>query len=172
MKTLPLLLLLLAALLALPASAEARPLPVVASIDLARYMGTWHEIAHMPNYPQKDCADTTVQYRLNDSEGFDLINACWKGGKYKLYRGTARRVDPASAAKFRVKFFVFFGGDYWITDLDPEYRWAVVGAPSRDQLWIISRERTLDEAIYQGMLTRARALGFDTERLVRTQRRL
>lgn len=160
--------LLLAALLALPASAAAPPLPVVAAIDLARYMGTWHEIAHIPNYPQKGCTDTTVHYRLNDSGAFDLVNGCWKGEKYKPYRGTARRVDPASAAKFRVKFFVFFGGDYWITDLDPDYRWAVVGAPARDQLWIISRERTLDETVYQGILARARSLGFDTGKLTRT----
>ncbi len=159
--------LLLAAFLALPASA-APPLSVAASVDLPRYMGTWHEIAHIPNSPQKGCTDTTVHYRLDDSGGFDLVNSCWKNGKHKPYRGTARRVDPASAAKFRVKFYVFFGGDYWITDLDPEYRWAVVGAPDRRQLWIISREKTLDEAVYQGILTRARAAGFDTRKLVRT----
>lgn len=161
--------LLLAALLALPASASP-PLPVVASVDLARYMGTWHEIAHMPNFPQKGCTDTTVHYSLNDAGAFDLVNTCRKGGRLKPYRGTARRVDPASAAKFRVKFFVFFGGDYWITDLDPDYRWAVVGAPARDQLWIISREPFLDEEVYRGILGRARALGFDTDRLERTVR--
>ena len=164
----PLIPILLTAMLAPPAAAKAPPLPVVASVDLGRYMGTWHEIAHIPNYPQKGCTDTTVHYRLNDSGAFDLVNACWKAGKYKPYRGTARRVDPASSAKFRVKFFVFFGGDYWITDLDPDYRWAAVGSPGRDQLWIISRERTLDESVYQGIIARARALGFDTERLNRT----
>lgn len=159
---------LLAALLALPATGKLPALPVAASIDLERYMGTWHEIAHMPNFPQKGCRDTTVHYTLNDSGAFDLVNTCWKGEKYKEYHGTARRVDPDSAAKFRVKFFVFFGGDYWITDLDPDYRWAVVGAPGRDQLWIISRERTLDDAVYQGILARARSIGFDTGKLTRT----
>ncbi len=159
---------LLATCLALPVSAKNTPLPVVESIDLARYMGTWYEIAHIPNYPQKGCTDTTVHYSLNDSGAFDLVNTCWKSGKSKPYRGSARRVEASSSAKFRVKFYVFFGGDYWITDLDPDYRWAVVGAPGRDHLWIISREQTLDATVYQGILLRARALGFDTDKLTRT----
>ncbi len=160
--------LLLAAWLVATAGAGAPDLPVVASVDLARYMGTWHEIAHMPNYAQKGCTDTIVHYRLSAAEAFSLANTCWKGAKYKPYFGTARRVDPTSNAKFRVKFLVFFGVDYWITDLDPEYQWAVVGAPKRDQLWIISREPALLEEVYQGILVRARALGFDTNRLERT----
>ena len=161
--------LLLAAWLAAPSVAKAPELPVVASVDLPRYMGTWYEIAHIPNYAQKGCTDTIVHYRLNKAGAFDLANTCWKGAKYKPYFGTARRVDPKSNAKFRVAFLVFFGGDYWITDLDPEYRWAVVGSSKRDQLWVISRERTLDAAVYQGILSRARALGFDTGRLELTR---
>ena len=148
--------------------AKSPGLPVVENVDLARYMGDWYEISHIPNFPQKDCTDTIVHYRLRDDGGFDLLNTCWKNGKYKPYSGRATRVDPKSAAKFRVKFFVFFGGDYWIVDLDPEYRWAVVGNPARDQLWVISREQTLDAKIYDALLIRARALGFDTQKLVKT----
>lgn len=159
--------LLLVAWLAATAVAKPPPLPVVGSIELARYMGTWHEIAHMPNFAQKGCTDTIVHYRLNRSGAFDLANTCWKGEKYKPYFGTARRVGD-SAAKFRVKFFAIFGGNYWITDLDPEYRWAVVGDPKRDQLWVISRDPALPDEVYQSILARARALGFDTNKLERT----
>jgi lipocalin len=153
---------------ALAASAAVADLPVVDAVDLPRYMGTWYEIAHMPNLAQAGCTDTTVHYRLNRSGAFDLVNVCWKGAKYKPYRGVARRVEAGSSAKYRVKFLLFFGADYWIIDLDPGYRWAAVGTPKRDQLWIISRERTLDEGIYQGILTRARASAFDTGKLERT----
>jgi apolipoprotein D and lipocalin family protein len=158
-------LLLLAAALAFAGDA---PLPVVAEVDLARYMGTWHEIAHLPNYPQKGCTDTIVHYRLNDQGTFDLANTCWKNGKYKPYFGRAKRVDAKSNAMFRVKFFVFFGGDYWIVDLDPAYRWAVVGSPDRKGLWIISREPRLDAKIYAAAVEKARGLGFPVERLAST----
>ena len=159
---------LLAVWLAVSAAAKTADLPVVASVDLPRYMGAWHEIAHMPNYAQKGCTDTIVHYRLDKAAAFDLANTCWKGDKYKPYFGTAKRVDPKSNAKFRVKFLVFFGADYWITDLDPDYSWAVVGSPKRDQLWVISRKPALPEDVYQGILVRARALGFDTAKLERT----
>ena len=160
---------ILAALLA-ASSAFAKPaeLAVVENVDLARYMGAWYEIAHIPNLPQKGCTDTVVHYRLRDDGGFDLRNTCWKKGKYKPYDGKASKVDPQSNAKFRAKFFLFFGGDYWIVDLDPDYRWAAVGNPARDQLWVISRTRKLDDKIYDGILTRVGALGFNVASLVKT----
>ena len=58
--------------------------------------------------------------------------------------------------------------NYWIIDLDEDYRWAVVGHPGRDYLWILSREPTLDPEVYEGILERLRAQHYDTARLVRT----
>lgn len=156
-----------AAWLAASADAKPAPLPVVESVDLARYMGAWHEIAHMPNFAQKGCTDTIVHYRLNKSGAFDLANTCWKGDTYKPYFGKARRSGD-STARFRVRFFGVIGADYWIIELDPEYRWAVVGEPKRDQLWVISRDPALPDEVYQVLVARARALGFDTNKLERT----
>ncbi|MDX6769251.1 MAG: lipocalin family protein [Elusimicrobiota bacterium] len=157
-------------LAACAALASAADLPVAPAVDLPRYMGTWHEIAHLPNYPQRGCTDTAVHYRLNEEGAFDLTNTCRKKGRLKSYAGKAARVEPGSDAKFRVKFFAFFRGDYWILDLDPDYRWAVVGSPDREGLWIISRETTLDAGVYAAAVEKARRLGFPVERLVRTAR--
>src|SRR5665213_3803413 len=39
------------------------PVQVVPSVDLARYVGKWYEIAHLPAWFQRDCAsDTTATY--------------------------------------------------------------------------------------------------------------
>ncbi len=138
-----------------------------AELDLPRYMGAWHEIAHIPNFAQKGCTDTIVHYRLNDRGGFDLANTCWKGDTYKPYFGKA---TPAAGPEpfFKVKFFLFFKADYWIVDLDPDYQWALVGSPKRDQLWVISRKPVLDPALYDQILSRARSKGFNTDKLVLT----
>jgi len=140
----------------------------VTSVDLARYMGTWYEISHIPNFPQKGCTDTIVHYRLAPNGGFELLNTCWKGETYKPYHGFAKPSDPKSPAKFRVKFVFFLSSDYWIVDLDPDYRWAAVGNAKHDQLWVISRERALDAKIYGEILGRAKALGYDPTKLVKT----
>ena len=70
--------------------------------------------------------------------------------------------------KLKVTFFWPFSGNYWIIDLDPEYRWAVVGEPGRDYLWILSREPRLDAALYGQIIERARSQGFDTSKLIKT----
>ncbi|MGB5372547.1 MAG: lipocalin family protein, partial [Polyangiales bacterium] len=70
--------------------------------------------------------------------------------------------------KLEVSFFRPFWGDYWIIDLGPDYEYAVVGHPSRDYLWILSRTPTLDAEIYDGILTRLEEMGYPLDRLQKT----
>jgi apolipoprotein D and lipocalin family protein len=158
---------LVVALAAVSVAGDTAERPAGPSVDLARYMGAWHEIAHLPNSPQRGCADTIVYYRLAKNGGFELMNTCWKGGKYKPYHGWAKPAGGGDGSKFRVKFFGLFGADYWIEDLAPDYAWAAVGSAKRDQFWVIARERTLDDETYQGILARARARGYELSRLER-----
>ncbi len=67
-----------------------------------------------------------------------------------------------------MSFFWPFFGDYWVIGLDPDYRWAVVGAPGRDYLWILSRERRMAEADFAAATAIAAREGFDVSRLRRT----
>jgi len=67
-----------------------------------------------------------------------------------------------------VSFFGPFWGAYWIIDLDPDYRWAVVGVPDRKYLWILSRTPQMDEAVYEAIVSRLPAQGYDPGRLQRT----
>jgi apolipoprotein D and lipocalin family protein len=60
-----------------------------------------------------------------------------------------------------------FWGDYWIINLADDYSCAAVGHPGRDYLWIVAREPTMSEAIYQSILTSLEAQGYETSRLVR-----
>jgi apolipoprotein D and lipocalin family protein len=60
-------------------------------------------------------------------------------------------------------------GEYWIVDLDPEYRWAVVGEPEREYFWVLSRTPSLPEETLEGILGRAREQGYDLADLVRTK---
>ena len=53
-------------------------------------------------------------------------------------------------------------------ELDPGYRYAVVGHPSRDYLWILARTPTLEPEIYEMLLSRIEAQGYDLARLNRT----
>jgi len=147
------------------------PLQTVPRVDLARYAGTWYEIASFPQRFQQGCTLTTATYTLRADGGLDVENRCRKGspdGEAAVATGRARVVEPESGAKLQVSFFWPFWGDYWIVDLSPDYAYAVVGHPSRDYLWILSREPTLPEAVLQGILERLAAQGYELARLQRT----
>jgi apolipoprotein D and lipocalin family protein len=146
-------------------------LRTVTQVDLGRYLGAWYDIASFPQRFQQGCTGTTATYALRPDGEIDVVNRCRKGsleGKENSATGRARVIDRTTNAKLEVSFFRPFWGDYWIIDLDPDYQWAVVGHPSRDYLWILCRTPTMDPAVYQGILDRLRAQGYQVERLNRT----
>lgn len=155
-----------------PTTTEKRGLPeleVVESVELERYLGTWYEIASYPQKFQKGCTETTATYSTHESGKIRVLNRCLKNGEQTEAKGWARVVDTKNNAKLEVSFFRPFWGEYWIIALDPNYRWAVVGHPSRDYLWILARTSALDSANYEMILEKVKAAGYDVERLVETE---
>ncbi len=147
------------------------PLETVAHVDLGRYVGSWYEIANFPQSFQRGCVASTATYTARDDGEIDVLNRCREGAIDAPERsalGRARVVDPSTNAELEVSFFRPFWGDYWVIDLDADYRWAVVGHPGRDYLWILSRTPTMPEATYQAIVSRLQTKGYETARLVRT----
>ncbi|MEO8628959.1 MAG: lipocalin family protein [Betaproteobacteria bacterium] len=145
-----------------------RPLPVVQSLDIGRYLGRWYEIAAYPNRFERGCVATTATYSRLDSGQLKVVNQCREGGfagKVRTVEGTAWMEDPANPAKLKVRFFWPFSGDYWVVALDEDYRWSIVGEPSRQYLWILARTPTLDSAVYAGLLELVSSMGYDPARL-------
>jgi apolipoprotein D and lipocalin family protein len=154
-----------------PGRAADKPLQTVDKVDLERYLGRWYEIASYPMYFQRGCTATTADYSLREDGKIQVINSCRKktlDGKLKQAKGKAKVVDEATNAKLKVSFFGPFWGDYWIIDLDPEYRWAVVGGPKRKYLWILSRTPEMDQAVYEEIVARLPGMGYDPAKLERT----
>jgi apolipoprotein D and lipocalin family protein len=148
------------------------PLEVVTDVDLGRYVGRWYEIASFPQRFQRGCVATTANYTLRDDGRIRVENECRDGafdGDLRRAEGVAWVTDPSSSqAKLKVQFFWPFRGDYWIIELDPAYRYAAVGHPSRNYLWILARTRTMDPGDYERLLARIEAQGYDLERLNQT----
>ncbi len=150
------------------AGAEQHPLEVVPRVDLSRYLGTWYEIASFPQRFQKGCTDSKAVYSLRKDGNIEVLNSCLRNGKVDTAKGKAWVVDSASNAKLKVSFFWPFRGDYWIIELGKDYEYAVVSAPSRKYLWILSRTPTMDAGVYTGIVDRLKDRGFDVSRLVHT----
>ncbi|HYF06611.1 MAG TPA: lipocalin family protein [Acetobacteraceae bacterium] len=173
----------LAALFVLVASCAGvtmgdRPPPAtVGQVDLSRYAGTWYEIARLPTSfqdgPNRRCEDVTATYIPRPDGTLSVVNRCRdaaNGGQERVAEGIARPASPGSD-RLRVSFFWPFFGDYWVIGLDPEYRWAVVGGPDRDYLWILSRTPDMPAGAYAAAREIARREGYDVSRLAITRQR-
>ncbi len=158
------------------ASADAPPLQSVAKVDLARYAGTWHEIARYPfGIQDRRCArDTTATYRARTADTIAVVNRCVQAdGAESSVEGVAWIIDPVTNARLEVSFLPTWlrwlpigRGDYWVIDLAPDYGWVVVGEPKRRYLWILARTPTLDPATYEAIVKRLPSHGYDPARLV------
>lgn len=153
----------------LHASSVKPQLQTASRVDIARYMGGWHEIARLEHLFQKNCVGSFAEYRLRPDGEVDVLNSCIdeKTGKRREAKGHAWSVDPVDNSKLKVSFFWPFRGDYWIIELGENYDYSVVGSPDRKYLWILGREPVVDEALYGEIVERLRRQGFPVDNLVR-----
>lgn len=156
---------------------DDRPPPAtVGRVDLSRYAGTWYEIARFPNSFQdggRRCDDATATYTPRANGTIGVVNRCIDTANNNMERSAEGFAQPDSPGsdRLRVTFFWPFFGDYWVIGLDPDYRWAVVGSPNREFLWLLSRTPAMPAGAYSVALEIARREGFDTHRLVTTPQR-
>jgi apolipoprotein D and lipocalin family protein len=142
----------------------------VQHVDLARYTGTWYEIAKIPNRFQKQCgSNTTATYILRPDGRLDVVNRCRKkDGEMVEARGLAKVVDLQTNAKLKVSFVSFLGvrpfwGDYWILGLDENYQWVIVGSPGRKYGWILSRTPKLEPVVLERIYALLREQEYDPD---------
>lgn len=149
-----------------------KSLTVVSTVELNRYKGVWYEIARLPNYFERKLKCTSATYTLREDGRITVLN---KGNfitdpqKSTSAKGVAWVPDKKSPAKLKVQFFWPFSGNYWIMELDKEYRYVLVGDPTLKYLWILAREKTMDESTYKMLLQKAIDNGYDIKSIIRVE---
>jgi lipocalin len=145
---------------------------VVSSVDLNRYKGLWHEIARLPFYFERKLKCTSATYTIRDDGRITVLN---KGHyitdprKSTSSKGVAWIPDKNSPAKLKVQFFWPFSGDYWIMELDKDYQYVLIGEPSHKNLWILAREKKMEESTYRMLLQKAIDNGYDVKKIIRVE---
>lgn len=150
--------------------AVAGDVKAVEKIDLDKYLGTWVEIASIPQFFQRKCVrDTRATYSAADNSLIKVENVCTReDGAREKAEGRARRADVESPSKLEVTFIELFGeyrfwvsGGYWVIALDGDYQWAVVGHPSRRFGWVLARDKRLPAVALSEIIGRIKSQGYD-----------
>lgn len=170
--------LLQAVLITLAGCAGAPDMPApqtVDRVDLARYQGTWHELARLPMFFQRNCAQSEAHYSLREDGRIGVTNRCRTAtGEWLEAQGYAEAQVEGRTDKLWVRFDNWFSnlfpnvakGDYWVLYLDDDYSMALVGNPNREYLWLLARTPEVSEAARQRLLQEALARGYDTAGLI------
>lgn len=149
--------------LVLAACATNTTMPTATSepVDLARFMGTWHVIAHVPYFGERGHVASTDSYTLKPDGGIAVRY------DYQTGFGQPRKsLDSRATVKagtgnhdWTTWFFGVIPTRYRILEVAPDYDWALIGYPGRDLAWVFSRTPQMDDAQYQALLERMRGHG-------------
>lgn len=141
----------------------------VENFQLERYLGTWYEIARLDHSFERGLSRVSAEYSLREDGGVRVVNRGYnaKTGEWEQAEGKAFFVQDPQTGFLKVSFFGPFYGAYVIFELDHEgYSHAVVSGPDTSYLWILAREKRLDDALRRELVAKAAARGFDTSALI------
>ena len=149
---------------------KSPPLRTVEHVDMDRYLGRWYVIANIPYFLEKGKVATYDTY-ARKPDGTLVNNFTFRKGGFDApettWHGSARVVNNLTNAEWKVRFLWPFTSTYLVLELDPDYRWAVVGTPGRGLLWVLSRDRQLPAVTYTAILDRIRAQGYDPAQITK-----
>jgi apolipoprotein D and lipocalin family protein len=141
----------------------------VEPFEATRYLGKWYEIARLDHSFERGLTRVTATYGLREGGGLTVVNRGWsaKDGTWKSATGKAFFVQGPRRGYLKVSFFGPFYGSYIVFELDQEgYQHALVAGPDKSYLWLLARTPKMDPAKRQEWVDKAKALGFDTAKLV------
>jgi len=140
---------------------SSAPLPV-ASLDMDRYLGLWHEQARLPNSFEDGCVYVTAEYGLRPDGLISVRNSCREAdGGGEVANGRARVVGAPGEGKLKVSFFGPFWGDYWVLERADDYAWSLVGEPGGRYFWVLTRAERISADERAEFERRIAALGYD-----------
>ena len=150
---------------------SSESLDSVKPFNLNKYLGTWYEIARLPNSFEKGLSCVSATYSLKENGKIKVFNKGFKSSKneYKEITGSARVLNDEYPSQLKVTFFWPFAGDYYVIDINEDYTIALVGDPSRKFLWILARDKKISDEDYQRLTQLAKSKGFETESLLKVE---
>ena len=137
-------------------------------VDLNRYMGKWYVIARTLNMLEKGNCNSSETYTMRPDGKIDVLYQANKksvDGPPTTLPQTLWSVSPNNS-RMKAKLFIWpLIFDYLVLDIDPDYQWVVAGTKSL--LWIMARQTQMDPQLFNELVSRCKAKGYDVSKLER-----
>ena len=162
-----LVLIALLGLLGCASGGRTRPPLPMADVDLPRFMGTWHVIAHIPYFFENGKVATRDVYRLRDDGRIDNDFVFKKALDQpdRRWQGVSEVVPGSAGSRWRVQFIWPFSSEVVIVHVDDDYAGAALATPNRKLAWIFGRSPQMTAERRTRLVTQLAAAGVDVSRL-------
>lgn len=143
----------------------------VSNFEASPYLGTWYEIARLPNRFEKGLSHVTATYMPRKDGGLNVVNMGYSAEEnfWEQAHGKAHFVGDPSKGHLKVSFFGPFYASYIVWELggraDEGYDYAFVSGPNTDYLWLLSRTPTVKQGVIDLFTAESRERGFDVSKL-------
>lgn len=140
----------------------------ITGFEVNKYLGTWYEIARLDHSFERGMDKVYAEYSVREDGGLKVVNHGFDTKKQAWHEaiGKAYFVEAPDVGRLKVSFFGPFYGAYTIVELDkPAYSYALVTG-GKNYLWILSRTPKMDNETKQKLISQAKALGFETDKLI------
>lgn len=147
---------------------------ITKKVDLERFMGDWHVIAHIPIFLEKEAYNAVESYELADDGTIPTTFKFNKGGfdgPLKTMRPKGFVHNKETNAEWKMQFLWPFKADYLITYLSDDYKTTIIGVPNRKYAWIMARTKTLPDAEYAALVEELKRQGHDVSKLRKVPQR-
>ncbi|KAM0328743.1 hypothetical protein ACHAQA_005156 [Verticillium albo-atrum] len=139
---------------------------------LEPYLGRWYQVAGTEAPFTAGCKCIFAEYELNDNGTVQVNNTCEAGGRAVNILGVAAPADPGYGAKgvFRVQFPGQPGPDcagpnYIVQDYTGDF--AIVQSNNFSTLFVLSREREVEDTVLDAWIDRAGLLGSNLDNVIK-----
>ncbi|AJW40737.1 lipocalin [Rhodococcus sp. 06-470-2] len=158
-------------------SVGLEPLAPIPSLDVERYLGTWNQVAAVPQPFNLICArDTQANYQMIDETNIRVENTCttWTGGENRIV-GNARVNDTVTNAQLHVSFpgvptqeSLDGPTNYIVAYIADDYSWAFVGSPNRTSGFVLKRTPDVSVEQFREIRGVVESLGYDSNFITTT----
>ena len=139
----------------------------VAKIELKKYAGTWYSLYSIPTIFDKGSRETTTRYRLNNEGYYDVLTTYKKPCDETFFSRKSKMFpsEKGQNGELKAQFIWPIKVDYWIIELADDYSYVVVGHPEHKFLFIMSRSPKMPKNIYDDIVARCKAKGYEVSKL-------
>ncbi|MFM1978073.1 MAG: hypothetical protein RLZZ151_588 [Pseudomonadota bacterium] len=159
---------LLAVLFLFACTGDDASFKAVNGFEPEKYLGVWYEVARLDHSFERGLDQVNATYSMREDGGIKVVNRGFDSKKQKWNEaiGKAYFVETPDVGRLKVSFFGPFYGAYTIIELDKTaYSYALVTG-GKNYLWILSRSPQMSYIVKQQLISHAKELGFETDKLI------